>query len=121
MSDVKITTKHIQFKEKHTYNAPDAFGFGATAITYDIHMRLNLRAYVILKEEYPMVIPFMKAEPKTKTYLLKITVNDLKPITRFVFGLVDDVEVLGSIDFKAHLTKLANQLLTNTINKETKK
>jgi proteasome accessory factor C len=121
MSDVKITTKHIQFKEKHTYNTPDAFGFGSTSISYDILLRLNLRAYVILKEEYPMVIPFIKTEPKTNTYLLKITVNDLKPITRFVLGLVDDVEVLGSIDFKAHLTKLVNQLLTNTIGKEIKK
>ena len=121
IADVKVTTKPFAFKEKHNYNTPDAFGFGATNTTYDIHIRLNLRAYVILKEEYPMVIPFMKAEKKRNTYTLKIKVNDLKPITRFVLGLLDDIEIIGSPQFKTHLQLIASKLLNNSIKQTTKK
>jgi hypothetical protein len=69
-----------------------------------------------------MAIPFLKAEPKSNnTYLLNITVNDFKPITRFVIGLIDDVEVLGNIDFKAHLKDITKKLLNNTLNTHTNK
>ena len=121
IADVKITTKPIEFKQHHNYNTPDAFGFGATTNCYKVQLRLNLRAYVILKEEYPMAIPFLKAEPKSNnTYLLNITVNDFKPITRFVIGLIDDVEVLGNLEFKAHLKHITEKLLNNTLNTYTK-
>ena len=114
IGEVKITVKTIQFKDKHHFNSPDAFGFGETTNTYKINIRLNLRAYVILKEEYPMVIPFIKAETKkANTYLLNITVNDLKPITRFVLGLIEDIEVLGSTEFITHLKNITIHLLKN--------
>ena len=121
IADVKVTTKPIAFKEKHNYHTPDAFGFGATHTNYDIHIRLNLRACVILKEEYPMVIPFIKAETKRNTYVLKIKVNDLKPITRFVLGLLDDIEIIGSTEFKTHLQHIASKLLNNSMKQTTKK
>jgi proteasome accessory factor C len=116
ITDVKISSKNIQFQDKHQYNIPDAFGYGATNKTYKVSIRLTLRAYVIIKEEYPMVIPFLKAEAKRKnTYLLTITVNDLKPISRFVLGLIDDIEILGASEFKAHLKSLTEKLLTNKL------
>ena len=122
ITDVKITNKNVEFKKQHAYNAPDAFGFGSTTKDYKVELRLNLRAYVILKEEYPLAIPYLKPERKSKnTYLLNITVNDFKPITRFVIGLIDDVEVLGSIEFKAHLKTITEKLLNNTLNTHAKK
>jgi proteasome accessory factor C len=116
ITDVKITNKNVEFKKQHAYNAPDAFGFGSTTKDYKVELRLNLRAYVILKEEYPLAIPYLKPERKSKnTYLLNITVNDFKPITRFVIGLIDDVEVLGSLEFKTHLKSITEKLLNNKI------
>ena len=121
IADVKVTSKPFAFKEKHNYHTPDAFGFGSTDTTYDIHLRLNLRAYVILKEEYPMVMPFIKTETKHNTYILNIKINDLKPITRFVLGLLDDIEIIGSPEFKTHLQQIATKLLNNSIKQTTKK
>jgi len=60
---------------------------------------LSLRAYVILKEEYPLVIPFIKLEPNKSSYLLTCSINNPKPITRFILGLSDEVDVLGSKEF----------------------
>ena len=69
---------------------------------------------MILKEEYPMVIPFIKLDHKNKTYRLVLEVNDPKPITRFVLGLLDEISILGSEEFLAHLKSFVSQLDPNT-------
>ena len=74
---------------------------------------LNLRAYVILKEEYPMVIPHIKLDNKNKTYRLVLEVNNPKPITRFVLGLLDEITILGSEEFLNHLRDSVSQLIQN--------
>jgi hypothetical protein len=78
-----------------------------------VDLMLNLRAYVILKEEYPMVIPFIKLDNKNKNYRLVLEVNDPKPITRFVLGLLDEISILGSEAFLAHLKNFVSQLDPN--------
>ncbi len=32
-----------------------------------------------------------------------MTINNPKPVIRFVLGLLDDVEIIGSIEFKEYL------------------
>lgn len=114
IGDVKLTNKPFAHHQQHQFKKPDAFGFGASAKTYEIKLRLNLRAYVILKEEYPAVSAYIKAEPKKQnSYVLSIAVNDVKPITRFVMGLIEDVEIIGSDEFIEHLQKLTQRLLIN--------
>jgi hypothetical protein len=63
------------------------------------------RIVVILKEDYPLVQPYVKKEPNKETYLLKCNVNNPKAITRFVLGFPDDVEIIGSEKFKEYLDK----------------
>lgn len=107
MSAILPTDKSFEYKAFHRFEKPDAFGFaniGNKKIKVDL--MLNLRAYVILKEEYPMVIPFIKQDNKNKTYRLELEVNDPKPITRFVLGLLDEINILGSEEFLAHLKTL---------------
>lgn len=74
---------------------------------------LKLGAYVILKEEYPVVIPFIKLDHKNKTYRLILEVNNPKPITRFVLGLLDEFSILGSDEFLEHLKNFVSQLTKN--------
>ena len=98
-------------------DAPDAFGFTTlNGLPFDIDIRLNLRAFVLLKQEYPMVVPFIKQEPKTSYYRLKTSVNNPKPIIRFVLGLLDDVEIIGSVEFKDYLKKYVIATLENNKN-----
>lgn len=120
MSAILPTDKSFECKAFHHFEKPDAFGFaniGNKKIKVDL--MLNLRAYVILKEDYPMIIPFIKQDNKNKTYRLVLEVNDPKPITRFVLGLLDEISVLGSEEFLAHLKNFVSQLdpnnkMTNT-------
>lgn len=115
ITEVKILSKTIKHKEKHLFDVPDAFGFGYNNIKYNVILKLNLRAYVILKEDYPLVIPYIKTvSKKNNIYILNINVNNFKPITRFVIGLINDVEVIGSEEFKQHLKTMANTILSKT-------
>ena len=112
ISEVEILKTSMKHKAKHYIIPTDAFGYAeSNDQRFDIDIRLSLRAYLLLKEEYPLTIEFIKPEPKTQTYLLKLTVNNPLPITRFVMGLLDEVEILGSFDFQEHLLLYVSQLL----------
>jgi hypothetical protein len=68
---------------------------------------------VLLKQEYPMVVSFVKQEPKTSYYRLKTSINNPKPVVRFVLGLLDDIEIIGSVEFKCYLKRYVVTTLEN--------
>jgi predicted DNA-binding transcriptional regulator YafY len=114
MSSVLPTSKNFKFTAFHRFEKPDAFGFAIIDNKkLKVDLMLNLRAYVILKEEYPMVIPHIKLDNKNKTYRLVLEVNNPKPITRFVLGLLDEITILGSEEFLNHLRDSVSQLIQN--------
>jgi len=114
ISEVVALKSVNEFEAKHQFDKPDAFGFTTkNGQLFDIDIRLNLRAFVILKEEYPMAAAFIKQETKTNNYRLKMGVNNPKPVIRFVLGLLDDVEVLGSFEFKEYLKNFVFTTLEN--------
>lgn len=114
ITEVEVLQKQNEFEEHHQLDIPDAFGFTAlNGLPFDIDIRLNLRAFVLLKQEYPMVVKFIKQEPKTGYYRLKTSINNPKPIIRFVLGLLDDIEIIGSVEFKDHLKNYVFTTLEN--------
>jgi proteasome accessory factor C len=114
ITEVDVLQKQNEFESQHQLDTPDAFGFTAlNGLPFDIDIRLNLRAFVLLKQEYPMVVSFVKQEPKTSCYRLKTSINNPKPIVRFVLGLLDDVEIIGSNEFKDYLKNYVVTTLEN--------
>ncbi len=114
IGSVLITDKKFAHTDLHHFEQPDAFGFAnLDEQKLKVDLLLNLRAYVILKQEYPMVIPFIKVDNKNKTYHLTLEVNNPKPVTRFVLGLLDEITVLGSDQFIEHLRTFVGQLYEN--------
>jgi proteasome accessory factor C len=106
ITDVEPLEAKQEFKNLHKLDPVDVFGFTEwNGEKFDIQLRLSLRAYVILKEEYPLVIPFIKIEPNKSTYLLSCCINNPKPIARFILGLSDEVDVLGSKEFLEYFSK----------------
>ena len=88
---VEFNNRGFMFEEKHEQQIPDAFGFSFTGEQHDIELELSLKAYLLLKDEYPLTIPYIKYNPKSDLYELKMQVNDLKPIQRFMRGLEVDI------------------------------
>ncbi|NBW27313.1 MAG: WYL domain-containing protein [Flavobacteriaceae bacterium] len=100
ITDIVELNTNQEFQEKHKNDKPDIFGFSElNGEKFDIELRLTLRAYLILKEEYPLVQPYVKKEPNKETYLLKCCVNNPKAITRFILGFPKDVKIIGSEEF----------------------
>jgi len=50
-----VETKHQDVK-------PDVFGFGEKEKSYELIMKMSLRAWLFLKDEYPMTIPYTKKD-----------------------------------------------------------
>ena len=114
ITEVEVLQKQIEFESQHQLDTPDAFGFTTlNGLPFDIDIKLNLRAFMLLKQQHPMVVPFVKQESKTNHYRLKISINNPKPVIRFVLGLLDDVEIIGSIEFKDYLKNYVSTTLEN--------
>jgi proteasome accessory factor C len=77
----------FMFEAKHELQIPDAFGFSFQGEQHIVEFDLPLKAYLLLKDEYPLTIPYVKYNPKKDLYELKIQVNDLRPIQRFMRGI----------------------------------
>ena len=58
-----------------------------------------------------MTTPLLKFDKTNKLYNFKATVYSLKPITRFVLGFLNEITVVGSKEFKAHLRNHVDTLL----------
>jgi proteasome accessory factor C len=110
ITDVEQLETKQEFKGLHKVVPVDIFGFTEyNGEKFDIQLRLSLRAYVILKEEYPSVIPFIKLEHNKNTYFLSCSINNPKPITRFILGLANEVDILGSEEFLKYFSNSAKK------------
>lgn len=106
ISEVLILDEPFRFGSEHQYTAPDAFGSPKTgnAETFEVELRLKMNAFLLIKEEYPSVIPFLKPDSENNNYhLLKVLVYDPQPVLRFIMGLLEDIEIIGSFEFQEYL------------------
>ena len=95
INTVQILNDKWKNENHHQIELPDAFGFAPGDESHSIHLELSIKAYLLLKEEYPLCGPFIKAIPKSSKYNLKMNVNDLKPINRFIEGLKDEIKIIN--------------------------
>ena len=91
MTALEILPKAIQHANLHKTSTPDVFGFAKNGKVHMVDMSLSLRAYVFLKEEYPLTTPYLKYDKKLDRYRFQVTVNNLAPVERFVKGLEGEV------------------------------
>lgn len=105
ITEVILLNEQQEFQELHQLDEMDVFGFSKlNGERFEVELILTLKAYILLKEEYPKIEKHIKKNKKSNDYVLKIDVNNPKPITRFILGLKDDIEVTGSKSFLKHLS-----------------
>lgn len=94
-----------QFHQLHQMDEIDVFGFSEkNGQKFSVELLVSLRAYILLKEQYPKIENHITKEIKTEKYRVNIDVNNPKPITRFILGLKAEIEILGSDSFLKHLS-----------------
>lgn len=94
ITDVQIKNQSIANESKHKDVNPDVFGFGEKEKSYKLLMKMSLRAWLFLKDEYPMTVSYTKKDKKSGQYILKTTVYSLIPAKRFAKGLPGEIEFL---------------------------
>jgi proteasome accessory factor C len=87
ITGVEVMEQGWKHAAQHQQASPDAFGFGPSERSFPIHLVFSLRACILLKEEFPMCAPYIKSKFKSNLFELKMSVNNLKPVQRFVDGL----------------------------------
>ncbi len=102
IGEVSIMKDNFEFQSLHKENQSDIFGFGGDASTW-ITLQLNLRAYLLLREEFPLSLPYI--EKKERNYSFHGPVASFEGVGRFVMGLLDEIKVIGPDPFKIFLKK----------------
>ena len=103
MDDVEELDEAWQFEHDHQEDLIDVFRVGGTE-KLNVKMYLNLRAFRLLVEEYPLAQQFIKRF-NDKMYLFDGWVSNYEGVGRFVLGLMRDVVVLGPKSFKDFLNE----------------
>jgi predicted DNA-binding transcriptional regulator YafY len=94
ITDVQVKNQSMANQSKHEDVKPDVFGFGEKEKSYELTMKMTFRAWLFLKDEYPMTIPYTKKDKKSGDYILKTIVYSLVPVKRFAKGLPGEIEFL---------------------------
>lgn len=104
IGEVVITDTDYKFAKLHEKSSTDIFGISGRKQTW-ITMQLTLRAYVLLREEYPLALPYLeKVEDKDeKTFIFHGPVLNFKGVGRFVMGLADEITIQGPPEFKTYI------------------
>ena len=87
---VDFAGKPFKNSVKFVKQIPDVFGFSYSGETYPIQLELDLKQILLLKEQFPSTAPFIHYNQRKNSYELKVQVNDLKPIERFMRGIGED-------------------------------
>lgn len=109
MAEVEVLDSKMKYEKQHEFYKPDIFGFQGKSLNKEIEIQMSMRASMVLKEEYPMSIPYIKHIPDTDRYYFMAKVQSFQAPGRFVLGFLEDVKVLGSKDFIRYISRIVKK------------
>jgi proteasome accessory factor C len=92
--------KPFESESLHRKTHTDIFGYTGDAGNW-ITLRLSLRSYLLLREEFPLSLPY--TEKREDGYQFHGPVASFEGIGRFVLGLLDEITVAGPEEFRDYL------------------
>lgn len=113
ITDVQILDEDWPSKPKHRKQVIDAFGcWGHKMIP--IKLRLTMQARNLMTEAHPISMITMRedpAYPDGERWILETGVCDYSGITRYIMGMLDEVEILEGEGLKEYIRKRRLELL----------
>jgi proteasome accessory factor C len=100
IGEVLEMDKPFQFEDQHKNTSTDIFSFTGDSKAW-ITLKLSMRAFLLLREEHPMSIPY--TEKKEDHYLFHGPVASFEGVGRFVLGLIDEIKVVGDAAFRDYI------------------
>lgn len=80
IGSVEYIEQKFQNEDKHEQQVMDVFGFAYNGEKYPVKLEMTLKEFLLLKNQYPLIAPFVKNNTKSDKYILEVQVNNLKPI-----------------------------------------
>jgi proteasome accessory factor C len=102
IGEVTSLGKPYQFQSLHKNTNTDIFGFSGDGNIWII-LKLSMRAYLLMTEEFPLSIPYL--EKKEDHYTFNGPVANLEGIGRFVMGLIDEITLISPDTFKEFIDR----------------
>jgi len=102
IGEVVLLDQSYKYQDLHQKLQTDIFGMTSEGDIW-ISLKMKLRAYLLLREEVPMSVPFL--EKSADGYTFNGPVGSFEGIGRFVLGLLDAIEVISPPEFKEYLEK----------------
>lgn len=91
-----------QYESLHKKNQADIFGMSGDS-DIRITLRLTLRAYLLLREEFPLAISYISQTDNG--YLFSGPVSSFEGPSRFVLGLIDEIAVVSPDSLKEFINE----------------
>jgi proteasome accessory factor C len=91
ITNVELIRATWLHEDKHTVSKPDAFGFAPSDNSFHLHFEMSSKAYLLLKEEYPLCSPYLSKISNSERYSLKMVANSRIPIDRFVLAMSEEI------------------------------
>lgn len=107
IGDIIEMEQQFQFEPLHQKNQTDIFGMTGDSNMW-ITLRLSLRSYLLLREEYPLAIPY--TEKTDDGYHFHGPVSNLEGISRFLLGLLDEIKIINPKDLRNFVQKKIDQM-----------
>lgn len=101
IQQVELLSENWQHETEHRQMYTDIFMFSDEQ-RLPVKLRMGTLSHNLMIEEYPLSEPLFEQED-TNHWLLSMDVCSYAGIGRFVLGLFEDIEVLGSQEFKEYL------------------
>ncbi len=102
--DVEIVNAPQENHKFHEVEKTDVFGFTErNGEKFEVELQLSLRAYILFKEANSGLEKYIINIENTGLYLLKVNVNNPKPIISLIRGFNDEVKIIGSKEFIRHI------------------
>lgn len=102
--DVEVLEEPQENQEQHKVEKTDVFGFTErNGEKFEVELQLSLRAYILFKEANSGLEKYITKIVNSDLYLLKVNVNNPKPIISLIRGFKDELEIKGSKAFLEYL------------------
>lgn len=107
IGDIIELKQQFELEHLHQKNQADIFGMSGDSIMW-ITLRLNLRSYLLLREEYPLSIPY--TEKSEDGYQFHGPISNLEGVSRFLLGLLDEIKIIHTDALKIFVQKKIDQM-----------
>lgn len=102
--DVEVLDDPQENQEQHQLEKTDVFGFTErNGQKFEVELQLSLRAYILFKEANSSLEKYITKIENSDLYLLKVSVNNPKPIISLIRGFKDEIKIIGSKVFISYL------------------